>query len=209
MPSSGNWPRRGMMFSGESYQLPLWEPHTVETESGYLLPTPTASESGTNKSLSPGAAVRPSLHQLARNGMLPTPKSSDAEKGGPNCRFGRGNLQLPGVACRLQELLPTPTRSDASDRKYMKQKNGSRSDTLPGAASRLSGLLPTPKTRDWKDGLSPGKYGKHSPSVAVVMAEAGHMGYLNPQFVAWMMGLPVNALEPLDESQFPREVTGG
>jgi hypothetical protein len=91
----------------------------------------------------------------------------------------------------------------------MNQKNGSKAETLPGAASRLSSLLPTPTARDWKDGLNPGKHGNHSQPLPRVIADDGHEGYLNPQFVAWMMGLPVDALEPLDESQFMPAVTDG
>jgi hypothetical protein len=38
-----------------------------------FLPTPSATEYGSNQSPSSGAAVRPSLQQMARTGMWPTP----------------------------------------------------------------------------------------------------------------------------------------
>lgn len=174
MPSSRSWPRRGLMSRGECYQLSMWGRRTSEKGSGFLLPTPTASEYGSNQSPSEGVSVRPSLSTIARNG-----------------------------------LLPTPTRMDFSDRKYQNQKNGSRTDTLPGAAHKLSSLLPTPTARDWKDGLNPGEHGRYTPSVAVAVAAAGHQGYLSPRFVEWMMGLPEDATEPLDESEFPPAETDG
>lgn len=207
--SLGGLPRRGLMLNGECFPLSMWARRISERDSGHLLPTPTVSEYGSNQSPSEGAKSRPSLQQMIRNGLLPTPKASDGEKGGPNAKFGRGNFHLPAIACRLSSMLPTPTKMDCSDRKYQKQKNGSNSETLPGAAHRLSSVLPTPLSRDWKDGLNPGDAGRNSPSVAVAVAKAGHQGFLNPQFVAWMMGLPENALEPFGESQFPPAETDG
>ena len=42
--------------------------------------------------------------------LLPTPRASDGEKGGPNMRGSSGDLMLPSVAV---QLLPTPTVADA------------------------------------------------------------------------------------------------
>jgi hypothetical protein len=169
---SENWPRRGFMANGECYPLTMWERRTTEIEPGYLLPTPTASDYGSNQSASNGAKVGPSLSSLARGWIMPTPTASMATKGSINSHYGRGGgLHLTSVA------------------------------------SMLSFLLPTPTARDWKDGLTPGRYGRRSPSVAV--AEAGHPGYLSQRFVAWMMGLNPNALEPIEKSEFPPAETGG
>jgi hypothetical protein len=103
-----------------------------------LLPTPTATPYGSNQSPSDGAAVRPSLDTLfsraaaieststsptdasasdgteaaapARLTLFPTPRGSDAEKGGPNQRGSSGDLMLPSAVHRL---LPTPTAMDS------------------------------------------------------------------------------------------------
>jgi DNA (cytosine-5)-methyltransferase 1 len=50
-----------------------------------LLPTPSASPAGTNRSPSPGAAVRPSLEQLVKGPMDQTPGASTPRpsRGGP------------------------------------------------------------------------------------------------------------------------------
>jgi DNA (cytosine-5)-methyltransferase 1 len=63
-----------------------------------LLPTPTATPYGHQRSLSDGAAVRPSLDTLARDGaLLPTPRATDGAKGGPNQRGSTGDLMLPSA----------------------------------------------------------------------------------------------------------------
>lgn len=169
--------RWGMIVDGQLYQPANLAPHTCEKGGGYL-PTPTASQYGSNQSLG-SEKVRPSLQSMVRlpapkvsrssysrqkNGTvsldliglagrwIPTPKSSDGSKGGPNCVFGDGSPQLPALAARF---------------------------------------LPTPAARDYKDGLTPKRHGRHSPSVAVAVAEAGHPGYLNPRFVEVLMGYPV------------------
>src|SRR5271168_288554 len=60
---SETWPRSVMTRSGIAFRPQTLEPLTLEDEFG-LLPTPSATEYGTNQSLSDGAAVRPSLSTL-------------------------------------------------------------------------------------------------------------------------------------------------
>lgn len=62
-----------------------------------LLPPPTATPYGHQQSLSLGAAIRPSLEALAQMNFLPTPRASDADKGGPNQRGSSGDLMLPSA----------------------------------------------------------------------------------------------------------------
>lgn len=65
---SETWPKTGCMRGGRAYELPTSVPAIVENgcSSSPLLPTPTASQYGSNQSPSPGAAVRPSLDGLMR-----------------------------------------------------------------------------------------------------------------------------------------------
>lgn len=155
---SGPWPRWGTISGGLAYQQQRLEPRTCENESG-LLPTATATEYGSNQSMSVNAKVRHSLQSLARKGLLPTPTVC-------------GNYNRKGASA----------------------KSG---DGLATALERW----PTPAARDWKDGLTPKRHGRHSPSVAVAVAvaEKGHHGFLSPLFVEAIMGLPIGAteLEPL------------
>lgn len=73
---SGTWPVSGMTRSGTAYQRPSSVPPIYAAESSSW-PTPSAVEYGSNQSPSPGAAVRPSLSQMARQGLWPTPRSAD------------------------------------------------------------------------------------------------------------------------------------
>ncbi len=74
-----------------------------------LLPTPTAARYGNNQSPSPGAALRPGLDSI--DALLPTPRASDREKGGPNQRGSSGDLMLPRSAARISTGASTPPPS--------------------------------------------------------------------------------------------------
>ena len=106
---SDTWPRSGMTRNGIAYRRPPLVPLTEGTESGSLLPTTTASQYGSNKSASSGAAVRPSLAAIAR---LPTPTASLGTKGGRvTPRKGReGETLIEAVAARR---FATPNTADA------------------------------------------------------------------------------------------------
>lgn len=100
--------RWGTMLGGRLYQPPRLEPHTLERGGGYL-PTPRVYDAGVR-----GAswnANNPSLAETIHQTYWPTPKASDGTKGGPNAKYGRGNLQLPAAACRF----PTPQARDWKD----------------------------------------------------------------------------------------------
>lgn len=75
------WKMRGTRSRRLFFQLVASAPNICDTECG-LLPTPTATDKGTgrmNRSLSPGAASRPSIALAARMGLLPTPTANDGK----------------------------------------------------------------------------------------------------------------------------------
>jgi DNA (cytosine-5)-methyltransferase 1 len=80
---------------------------------GALLPTPAACRSGRQKSASAGAAIRPSLDMV--HALLPTPRATDGEKGGPNQRGSSGDLTLPSAvhSDRWGTFAPAITRWEA------------------------------------------------------------------------------------------------
>jgi hypothetical protein len=98
-----------------------------------LLPTPAARDvkgvsSRPNRVLADGtAAGRPTGTQLpnAVGALLPTPRASDGEKGGPNQRGSSGDLMLPSA---VAQLLPTP----------MANRSGHNRSLSPGATVRPS-----------------------------------------------------------------------
>lgn len=66
--------------------------------------------------------------------MLPTPRATDGEKGGPNQRGSSGDLMLPSA---VQQFLPTPTDRDW---KGANQRGDTSCLHVP--------LLPTPTAMD-------------------------------------------------------------
>ena len=153
-----------------------------------LLPTPTATPYGSNRSASDGATVRPSL--AAVDTLFPAPRATDGTKGGPGQRGSSGDLMLPSAVA----MLPTPTAHDAKS-------------TSPAQAARKSPgldaiehLLPTPRTAPMS-GNRPARFGKYAPAVArweqivgpaPAPTKPGRTGKprLNPEFASWLMGLP-------------------
>lgn len=151
---SATWPRAGGMSNGIASRRQPSAPLTAGIASSFLLPTPSASQGGSqnNGRRSDGSSFRtkgtPTLAGRATKGMLPTPMASDATAGGRN---SWGTPKLPTMA--KEGLLPTPTSSDA--------KRGGSDGRRPGSKSGI--------TLDVACG-----------------------GPLNPQFVEWMMGWPID-----------------
>jgi hypothetical protein len=93
--SSDRWQKRGSMRNGTLYPRRKSEPGISGNGSG-LLPTLTASQGGYNRSVG-SDKIRPSLETMARNGLLPTLRATDGEKGGPNQRGSKGDPTVSSV----------------------------------------------------------------------------------------------------------------
>lgn len=108
-PFSGTWPRSGSMRNGTVFQLPpLTHPTSViASGSSALAPTLTASEH--KYRLQGDSQQSRSLTALAKKGLLPTLRASDASHAGPNQRGSKGDLSLTATL-----LLPTLTASRRS-----------------------------------------------------------------------------------------------
>lgn len=87
-----------------------------------LLPTPAVNDMGEGKTPDAWDEWTAKMQAAHGNGnghgkslaieaqrLLPTPRASDGEKGGPNQRGSSGDLMLPSA---VQRLLPTPTAAD-------------------------------------------------------------------------------------------------
>ena len=165
-----------------------------------VLPTPTATQYGSNQSASPGAAVRPSLDGVVRD-------------------------MLPGVAVAYAtgDLLPTPTTYDAKDDAHLPL----HVDHPNLAAEAAVRVLPTPNASDATGGgadpasrvghsnqvidavLTADLWGKHGPAIqrweqvfrpAPSPTEPNKNGRprLNAAFAEWMMGLPSGWVTDVD-----------
>jgi len=74
------WPRWGLMRDGVSYQQQTLVRHTLERESGLLLPTPTTGGGGGERSAD--RAGTGNLYFMARTNKWPTPRVCDYKGGG-------------------------------------------------------------------------------------------------------------------------------
>lgn len=112
----GRWPKAGMMLNGKSYQQPCLEHRTLDNDVSYL-PTPVAYDAepwGPNNHYQ-------GIGQMAKKGLLPTPRSSDGN--GPG-KHGSGGPDL-----RTAILYPTPCSRDYRS----PNANGNFEDQLPNA----------------------------------------------------------------------------
>lgn len=128
---SETWPSSGMTRGGYAFQLPLPAPLTVEsassslptlrasrgasaTETMYLLfPTPAAGNPNDGEDTNGWLSRRERVKERVGNGngmgmpltiavqLLPTPKASDGEKGGPNQRGSSGDLTISSAVHQL------------------------------------------------------------------------------------------------------------
>ena len=144
-------------------KLPVLLPSAVHQ----LLPTPTASQFPSNKSLSPGATERPALSAI--NQLLPTPSVADAT-GGHATRSGN----------RKHELLPMPRVENNEN----KQSDG----WGPNFHELVHGITPWGRYSEaithWERIL-----GRPAPEPLTTSVKTGRP-QLSALLVEWMMGLP-------------------
>ena len=130
-----------------------------------LLPTPAASQYGSNQSLSPGAAVRPSLAAIDK--LLPTPRAT------------RG-----GSATETVNLLPTPTTQPETGNGHARNL-GSESRRFGDYAQAIS---------RWEQINGPAPDPTEMRGTPTIKGGISHVelrgGRLSARFVEWLMGLP-------------------
>jgi len=145
------------------------------------LPTPTVSDTN-----GPGTHGDGGLDLRTAVSLLPTPKASDGEKGGPNQRGSSGDWPLPAIG----HLLPTPTTQPETGNGHARnlgkqakllqtpsvadalggheRRGGKRSSELllNGQAKELAKLLPTPVAQH--SGNKPEEHLRKKPGREVV-----------------------------------------
>ena len=210
------WPRSGMMRSGTAYQLAPLVPLTDEIASGYW-PTPTVvytREDWTPERIAArqaevkaetlakgkhhtGNGFGLNLAQAVR--MWPTPNASSNDKTPcpTDARLaweGKPRANGAKVQARLRDAAafwPTPRANDAEKRGNI-NPNDPRNG-LPAAVLKF----PTP-TRSMHKGSSAGAMTRSSGASRLndrldFAVEQGNIktGRLNPLWVAWLMGFPI------------------
>lgn len=157
-----------------------------------LFPTPTAtpygSQQGGGSSGREGSTRRPSLEQSAREGLWPTPTSRDWK-------------DTPGM-----------------DTEGPDGRN--RVDMLARAVYNPEKRFPTPRGSEGGVGMCGGEGSRqqleslesqgHISSEEKSSMQSGSGGRLNPDWVEWLMGLPIGwtALKPLETPSFPPSHSG-
>lgn len=136
--------------------------------------------------------------------LLPTPRASDGDHGGPNQRDSNGKPGLSSIA----HTWPTPRANDSEKRGNIAND---RRNGLPAAVR----LWPTPKSRDWRSGgTDPTKIQARIdkrrnrgvidlPDAVTLQANRDlPTGQLNPEWVEWLMGFPIGWTD-LEDSETP------
>lgn len=172
---------------------------SLSIEAQRLLPTPTASLSGNTPEehlrKKPGRERVTDLSILVENDLLatggkllPTPRASDGEKGGPNQRGSKGDLTVSSAV----HLLPTPKAGDADF--GLPRTSGHPPERSTHLATRLHytdfGQY-APAIERWE-----AVTGRKAPAPTAVNAKGKHQ--LSARFVEWMMGLTAGWVTDFD-----------
>ena len=188
---SGRWPRSGLMRSGIVYRLPPLVPRISGT--GFLFsPTATANQ------LCPSMQKWPSC-QIT----VGTPTAGMAKGTGRSEKFRQGRTPTPVEMA----MWPTPNTMDSlPPRENIREINNTRDGRKNRQAlsnlreavvdAKYQAMWPTPTARNAKEGGYPAEHERNTPTLAAV---AG--GQLNPQWVSWLMGFPVDWCDLPGESQ--------
>lgn len=172
-----------------------------ETEAGNLLPTPRATQGGSateTVDLLPTPAANlatsgPDYARAERDGsggndlctavhLLPTPRASDGEKGGPNQRGSKGDLTVSSAV----HLLPTPLAGDADNGNV----NHPESRRSQGRSVGMQNVAPTIVAGfgPYADAIARWETvtGREAPAPTELSPKGKHR--LSARFVEWMMG---------------------
>nr|WP_241651391.1 hypothetical protein [Sinirhodobacter populi] len=145
-----------------------------------LWPTATANSfAQTAENPAPGQTGGTTLAGAAER-IWSTPRASDAEKGGPNQKFGAGGIPLPAQAAQWT----TPSASD-------NRRSGTITDAMSGTslAQQVNTLWPTPAARDHKgeNGPAPLVNGTGRLHMDQLPNAAAH-GFTRPDLPIWTGG---------------------
>jgi len=176
-PWSQGWLSEGMTVDGALYPLPKRERPISENGGGFWhIPTPTSADVYT--------------------GNLKSSQQSDDSM---------HSVSLPDFVNRW----PTPSTMDHIDRKHMRPSRAATNRTT-GYLSEMIGQRPTPRGSEGGVGIVGGSghwqmlQGKTDTYAEALAMGAGNGGSLSPDWVSWLMGLPVGwtSLEPMPRREY-------
>lgn len=182
-----NWPTAGGMRNGSLFQRPTWAP-AIDGNAGSALHgeqwmTPCVPNGGravsaevvANKGSTETGKKTVGLESQVRH-VWATPRATDGEKGGPNCRGGRGDPILAGQVCQW----PTPVAND--DNKTPEAHMAMKARMKGGPRNTITSLQvlvqtwPTPTAQDSEQAGGAGTIQRgmrgHSLNSAAMLASA-------------------------------------
>ena len=226
-------PKSGTMRNGLCWERTMWEPRTSESASGYLhmIPTPTACNAPNKGSHS---REPKSLMDVATTGwmprmMWPTHRAGKSSGENPESwldRYAAGKVSTPPLGLAVK--FPSPLASDYKRRGPKSSQQGLpefvRMFPTPTAScggkeiNRATGKklitmvsqFPTPRTKGMCGGTGSFQKMKDLETKGIITPDerkqmtAGSGGQLNPTWVEWLMGWPLEwtALKPLATDKY-------
>lgn len=206
---SGDWPKSGSMRSGAASARPTLVRRTSGSASSSW-PTATAMDSVGSRTMGypeKGGGVKSYQTLTDAATHWNTPRARDGRGGGRRTRGGRDCLSSDA------EMWATPVASESTNRTTREVPSVAR-----GHGKHLSAqaaMFPTPSASTYGTNLggAMGRQGKVRPSLETMASQGSLPGQetpkggaesyptgrasrqLNPRFVAWMMGVPVDWLD--------------
>ncbi len=178
---SAAFPKSGIMLNGRIYEQATWVPRTAGKESG-LWPTPVSYDA------TPGG---PNNHYkgLGHQAKFPTPQVFDATCGDLKGKEYNGETRHAMKLIQAVKRFPTPHSNCHTG----PGRRGDGGENLQTAVKNF----PTPRANK-PEGYSSNGF---RPTLAqIVTGEDKPLhGQLNPQFVEWLMGYPLNYTDTRDD----------
>jgi hypothetical protein len=112
---------------------------------------------------------------------------------------------IRGTESGLSEKLPTPCAGDHKSKPTSASWKAKGAINFSLANPEIQAKWPSPKSRDWKDGKTEGTSNRQSPDLGKVVGQSKTTGALNPTWVEWLMGWPLEwtDLKPLATDKSP------
>jgi hypothetical protein len=193
------------MRNGVCWERTTPELHTEGNESGFW-PTPKASPSGPD--VARRARAGSGGDDLATAVAYPTPTARDWKSTSP-AKTATNSRPLSEVVGGIstRQTCPTPTANE-----YGRNKSASSGAAIRPSLGMMAkkGLFPTPKTNGFCSGSGAAGMVNDLAEAGQIDEEtkrsmrSGNGGQLNPDWVEWLMGVPIGwtSLEPLSADRY-------
>jgi len=188
-----------------------WSQNLNDVAEAAQWPTPMAGTPAQNGNSAAGNNDFTRKAEELAAAMWGTPRASDAEKGGPNMKFGSGGTPLPAQAAQW----PTPaaqnhkgsspdsvTRADGKSRMDILHYAAEQGFSHPDQATPQHGPTLSQILRIWRH-LRASVIATHKRATWRRLMRSRTKRRLNPLFVEWLMGWPPgHALCDCSETEF-------